>query len=329
MTTITDTRNMTLVDLPLIRRLNGTGTILDSETGLTRDARGQHSLHLSSLLFPRGLYTLVARAEDSQPVVGQFRYRPDDIIAHIVYIAPSLDDIRENNVWLHILDAMAREAGKHGAQSLVAEVETSSQLFETLRTANFATYARQTVWRHDPIAPTATGDSPTLHQEADDGQIGIMALIANTVPTMLQQIAMPHSDMDGLVYRHEDRVEAYIAVSEGKFGVYLLPFLHPDVMDQAAEIITQAIAQIDRTAKVPIYVCVRSYHSWLDSVMERLDFTPLTEQAVMVKQLVAGIRYPAFARVQIRGKLEVSSCMTNTPPYWSWLEFDDKQEEKE
>lgn len=323
MATTTDTRTMSIVDLPLIRRLTATGTVLDSELGLTRDARGPNSLLLSSLLFPRGVYTMVARSE-TQPVVGQFRYRSDDPIAHIVYIAPSLDDNTEDTVWLHILDAMAREAGKHGAHSLVAEVEVTSNLFETLRTARFATYARQVIWRHDAIENHVTEGVIELEEASNHDHIGVMALIVNTVPTILQQVAAPPSDMDGFVYRKDGRVEAFIGISEGTEGVYLLPFIHPDVLDRAAEIIALAIAQIESTSKVPIYVCVRSYQSWLNSVMEALEFDQWVEQAMMVKQIAVGIRHPGFERLSATGQLKVRG---NAPHYWSITLNDCKDKE--
>lgn len=313
MSNTTDTRTMTIVDLPLIRRLTANGTVLDSELGLTRDARGPNSLLLSSLLFPRGVYTLVSRSENQQ-VVGQFRYRPDDLNAHIVYIAPSLDGNSEDTIWLNILDAMTREAGKHGAHSLVAEVETSSHLFETLRTARFSTYARQIIWRHDAIDINKADCDIELAEGTTNDQIGIMSLINNTVPTMLQQIAAPPSDMDGLVYRREGRIEAYIGVSEGANGVYLLPFIHPDMLGKADAIIQAAVAQTDRCAKVPIYVCVRSYQNWLNDTLAELGFEEWIEQAVMVKQLTAGIRHPEFAKIAINGKLKVTS---SAPYYWS------------
>lgn len=306
----TDTRNMTIIDLPLVRRLTGNGVILDSEMGLTRDARGQHSLLLSSLLFRRGIYTLVGRSEE-KPVVGQFRYRSDDTVAHIVYLAPTLDETTPDTVWLHVLDAMAREAGKHGAHSLVAEVETNSRLFSTLRNAGYATYSRQIIWRHDPIHLEEDEVQIQLCEESDvSDHTGILSLVANIVPTILHQVAMPDSDMHGLVYRKDGRIEAYIGISEGKQGVYLLPYLHPDVSTEAGKIISAAIAQTSRAAKVPIYVCVRSYQNWLDHVMLDLDFEQWTEQAVMVKQIAAGIRHPGFERLPATGKLEIA-----TPPY--------------
>jgi hypothetical protein len=324
MSSTTETRTMSLVDLPLLRRLTANGTVLDSEMGLTRDARGPQSLHLSSLLFPRNLYTLIARSE-TQPVIGQFRYRPDDLIAHIVYLAPSLEDECENTVWLHILDAMAREAGKHGAHSLLAEVETSSNLFETLRMARFATYARQIIWRREP-GQIEQNPEIKLEDETSSDQIGILALIAATVPTLLQPIAAPSSEMEGLVYRKNGRIEAYIGVSEGSQGIYLLPFIHPDISTESEAILSAVVQRLERAAKLPIYVCVRSYQGWLNSYMEEMGFEEWLEQAVMVKQLAAGIRHPGFRRVTaVTGNLKISS---NGSQSWSIAKLDHKDKEK-
>jgi hypothetical protein len=320
-----DTRTMSLVDLPLIRRLTANGTVLDSEMGLTRDARGPHSLLLSSLLFPRGIYTLIARSE-TQPVVGQFRYRPDDLVAHIMYIGgQSVEDEVKNPACLQILDAMAREAGKHGAHSLLAEVETSSNLFETLRMARFATYARQIIWRHEPMQIESAPEIK-LEEETSSDQLGILALICATVPPLLQGIAAPSSEMAGWVYRKNGRIEAYIGVSEGSQGIYLLPFIHSDISSEAEVLLTALIQRLERASKLPIYVCVRSYQSWLNSIMERMAFEELLEQAVMVKHLAIGIRHPNFNKVTpVTGKLKVSS---NGPHYWMAAKLEPKDKEK-
>ena len=295
-----DTRSITLVDIPLVKRLSSQGMVLDSEAGLTRDARGPNSALLSSLLFPQlGLHTLVARS-DEQHVVGQFRTRPDDPNAHIVYIAPRLESEDEDTAWLHILDAMAREAGKHKAHSLVAEVEEDSYLFETMRTAGFAVYTRQAIWRRHAGCPVPEREPVELIEAGDEHMAGIHALYCATTPSMVQQVAVPPGDMDILIYRKQERIEGFLALSEGKQGVYLIPYLHPDDIGKAAAIIEAAIQHADRAGKVPVYVCARRYQSWLDSILERMSFEPWIQQAVMVKHIAAGVRQHHFAPILSR-----------------------------
>lgn len=293
----TEAHTIKLRDLPLMLRLKQNAIVLHSELGLTEDARGQNSALLSSIVFPRELHTLIAQL-DGKNVVGQFRYRPGDANAHIVYLAPTLDDEDDDTIWLHMLDAMAEQAGKNGAQTLVGEVELSHRLFETMRRAGYAVYSRQVIWRRPPLTEAAkAGVLVTGETEAD--QIGIAALLGCTIPRILHTVLEPSTDMAGLVYRKDGQVEAYLAFSEGRHGVYILPFLHPEVLSDAAAIVASAMRGIDRCRKLPIYVCVRGYQGWLENAMLDLGFSPWLEQAVMVKHLTAGVRQTTFESVKL------------------------------
>ncbi len=294
----TDTHAMKLLDLPLMLRLKQNAIVLHSELGLTGDARGQNSALLSSIVFPRGLHTLLAHL-DEKNVVGQFRYRPGDVNAHIVYLAPTLDDGEDDTIWLHLLDAMAQQAGKNGAHTLLGEVEISHRLFETMRLAGYAVYSCQVIWQREPMVADKAPPAVTLTPETADDAIGIASLLGCTIPRILQTIMGPSTDMTGLVYRKAGQVEAYLSFSEGKHGVYLLPYLHPEVLSEASDIIAAALQQIERCRKLPIYVCVRGYQGWLENAMLDLGFQPWLEQAVMVKHLTAGIRQASFERVNL------------------------------
>jgi len=293
----TEAHAIKLRDLPLTLRLKQNAIVLHSELGMTEDARGQNSALLSSIVFPRELHTLIAQL-DGKDVVGQFRYRPGEANAHIVYLAPTLDDDEDDTIWLHMLDAMAEQAGKNGAQTLVGEVELSHRLFETMRRAGYAVYSRQVIWRRPPLAaPAADGMMVSSETEAD--QIGISALLGCTIPRILHTVLEPSTDMAGLVYRKDGQVEAYLAFSEGRHGVYILPFLHPEVLSDAAPIVAAAMQRIDRCRKLPSYVCVRGYQGWLENAMLDLGFNPWLEQAVMVKHLTAGVRQTTFESVKL------------------------------
>ena len=296
----TDAHSMKLLDIPLMLRLKQNAIVLHSELGLTEDARGQNSARLASIVFPRGLHTLLAHVA-GKDAVGQFRYRQDDVNAHIVYLAPTLADDEDDAIWLRMLDAMAEQAGKNGAQTLVAEVELSHRLFETMRRAGYAVYSRQVIWRHDPIADGMRMPDLKVTAETTDDQTGIAALLGCTIPRILQTVMGPSTDMDGLVYRKKGRIEAYIAYSEGKYGVYLMPYLHPEVLGEAADIAAAAMLAIARSRKAPVYVSVRGYQGWLENAMLDLGFKPWLEQAVMVKHLTAGVRQTSFARVGLGG----------------------------
>lgn len=316
MSSSVDTRSLTLVDIPFVKRLVAEkGTSLDSELNFTRDAEGPHTALFSSIFLPnRGLHTLVARS-DKQHVVGQFRLRPDEAHAHIVYIAHELEDA-DDTACLHILDAMAQEAGRRGAQTLNAEVNENSYLFQTMRIAGFATYARQEIWQRLPgtgtTGPLSGLRAVELTEETTEDAMGIHLLYCNIVPRLVQQTAMLPTDENGLVYRKDERIEGYIAVSEGRYGVYLMPYLHPDIFSEASAIISTAISRVTRASKVPVYVCVRRYQDWLGESLYDLGFEPWTRQAVMVRHIAAGVRQASFAPLPMEMKAVPSSVRTPT-----------------
>jgi hypothetical protein len=126
----------------------------------------------------------------------------------------------------------------------------------------------------------------------------IQLLYSNIVPRLVQPIAVPSSDSQGLVYRQRGRVQGYIAVSEGKCGIYLMPFMHPDILfSEASAIIAGAIAKTVKADKLPVYVCVRRYQDWLEDGLVDLGFQPISQQAVMVRHIAAGVRHTVFAPV--------------------------------
>lgn len=305
-----DIRTVTLVDIPLVLRLIEKNILLDCEASTTGDTTGS----LSSLILPGrgGVHSLIARS-DKQSVAGQFRMRSDDAHAQIVYMAPAPELDGDDTTWLHMLDAMTREAGKHGAHALLAEIEESAPLFETLRTAGFAVYARQEVWKR--AAGHYSFNQPVRHltQATEDDESGIWSLLASIVPGLVQPFALPDTDMPSLIYRVDDRVEAYFAFSEGRNGIYVMPYLHPDILPDATAVIESALRLIPRAGRLPVYFCVRRYQDWMISALEDLHFGRTARQALMVRHIAAGVRHPEFAPLTLQ--LENATHTIKPNPY--------------
>ena len=289
-------RSVKLVDIPLINRLLEDGIMLDSDLAYTGNLDMSSASVLSSFLLPqRSSHTILAYAS-KQHVVGQFRMRHVPHQARIVYIAPDLDYDQDNSAWLNILDAMTAEAGRLGAHMLTAEVDEHLPLFETMRVAGFSTYSRQEIWRRLPgDLPQFPVDRVELTEECEADAHGIQLLYSNIVPRLVQQIAEPPSSSHGLVYRKNERLEGYIAVTEGRAGIYLMPYLHPDIFSEASAILTAAIEQASRHQRVPVYVSVRRYQDWLEDALVDVGFEPGVRQAVMVRHITAGVRQASFA----------------------------------
>jgi hypothetical protein len=308
-----ETRAVTLVDIPLVRRLSESGgMVLDSELFYT-DATGAQSSGLITLLLPyRGVYTMVTRTENQQ-VAGQFRLRQNDAYAQITYVSPAPQEGEDDTAWLHVLDAMASEAGKRGAHLLTAEVEESAPLFKTMRIASYAIYARQEIWCRAPedVTHYEPRHAVELTDTTEDDLAGIYLLYGNIVPKLVQPVTELPTEGKGFVYRRDDRVEGYIGIVDGKMGVYLTPHLHPDVFSEAQDVIAAAIAKVQRTGKVPVFVRVRRYQDWLDDALVELGFSICARQAVMVKHIAAGVRAASFT--PLRQKFEAVPSPVKPP----------------
>lgn len=291
-----ETRVMSLVDIPLLRRMADTGVVLDSAMHFTRDVESSRATLMSSVLLPqRNMYTLIARS-DARQVVGQLRMRQDEHNAQIMLIAPGLSADVEDTEWLHLLDAMATEAGKRGAQTLMAEVDESSVMFELLRTAGFAVYSRQEIWQRLPDQ-VINAQPVELQTPTDADEMSIQSLYCHIVPGIMQQVSeLPSSPMNGWVYRINGRIEAYVSMSEGRHGIYIVPYVHPDIYREMPGVLAAVIDQANRADRLPVYVRVRRYQSWLEEPLFKLGLTPIAQQAVMVRHLTASIRQPAFVQ---------------------------------
>lgn len=284
-----ETHTAGLIDVPLVRRLVEHAVPLDNEAAYTSDERSS----LSSILLPsRGQVTLIARAATA-PVIGQIKMRDDDPSAYINYIAPGPQPDEDDALWLHAIDAMVREAGKLRAHNLVAEVTEESPLFEILRAAGFSVYARQQLWQRRSMY-SAMPSRFKLYEESQHDMVGVQNLFGACVPRLVMPFALPHGDMPRLVYRDDGQVKGYVAYSTGKRGVYILSYLHSDVIPDASQILDAALQMIAPPPQCPVTVCVRRFQDWMATPMERLGFSSGPQQALMVKHIAAGLRSAQF-----------------------------------
>lgn len=277
-----EARPITPLDLGLVRRLIGQRLPLDLTQALTRGLPGLEGALLSAVpLADLGTPTVVIRNGEGG-FMGQFRQRAGRAVAQLTFLAPEPQPAHLP-YWLQIIDTLVVEAGKRGAMLVSAEVPEGHAAFVAFRQTGFCVCSRQTILRRDP--GPAEADPSLVRAETERDAPGVGLLYANTVPRLLQQ-AEPWSEADqsGLIYERDGQIAGYLEVVEGKNGVVIKPYFHPEVYDQAAAVILAALAHLPRTAEVPVYLYARAYQDWLRGVLERVGFTACAEHALMVKQ---------------------------------------------
>lgn len=287
-----DARTLSFVDILHAKRLTETGTILDAQVRCTTAGAGLNSALLASMMPHTSRHTLMARS-DSQRVVGQFYMAQDNKTARLVYVAPQLEPDGDDSAWLLVLDAIVKEAGKRGAHVLTGEVEESSPLFVTMRQSGFAVYARQTLWVRHPDAAPEDNPQVRVRRATEDDMSALYRLYRRTVPRLLQQVSSPPS-LNGFVYQQGSQVMGFVHVAEGRDGVLFTPYLDPDVLPVAGQVIQAAAQAVLREQEQMVTVRVRRHQGWLGSPLESAGFECVAEQAVMVRHIAAGVHSPGF-----------------------------------
>lgn len=244
---------------------------------------------LSSVAPGVGLYTSVLPLDGrNKRLIGQIIHPPGEQLAQLTFLAP--ESALDKNSLIPILDHLAAQVVDRGGFRLLAEVEEDSPAYPAMRDATFATYARQRVWR---VPKMQTGENESDQQpESMDWQvpndadlIPVRSLYHAVIPGLVQQVEpFPAERLDGLVFRHEGTIMAYLELKYGHRGIWVQPFIHPDAQ-ASTERLLAVLHNIPNRRSRPVYVCVRSYQSWIEAMLEGLGAKPGPRQAVMVKHL--------------------------------------------
>ncbi|HEX7974283.1 MAG TPA: hypothetical protein VF498_07735, partial [Anaerolineales bacterium] len=282
---------------------------LDSALVLTRGPMSVSGVLFSTLAPPMGIVTAVCYGGKSHPsLIGQVIHQPGSQLSHLTFLAPK--DGLGSSALPVLLDYLASLSGERGAFRLLADVDEQQGAFEALRQVCFATFTRQRIWQ---LTAQPKGEpGPTAWRMANSVDvIPIRSLYSNLVPGLVQQVepfTTQHPRARGLVYRQDDEVLAYVELRYGRRGIWLQPFVHPDMPNVASGMV-DLVQYLPNRRSRPIYICVRSYQSWLEPAIEDLGAEAGPRQAVMVKHLaipqkaLRGFTLPALER----GHPEVSA----------------------
>jgi len=298
-------------DLPSLHRLRHNSVFLNSSMLLTRGQLLVPGTLLSYFAPGVGIFTYVScdeSGDDDPVVIGQVVHTPGSPSAHLTYFTPV--EALNSKTFSELLEYLMKVSGRNGARQLVADVDENSEVFEALRKENFAIYARQRIWRLDNNHNT-TKSRKSLWRTAEslDG-IGVRLLYYDVVPGIVQQVEPMMDSLNGLVYYDGDRLLGYVDLKYGHKGVWAQPFFHPSIED-AKELFLELTKAVPNRLGRPLYLCLRSYQSWLEPALEAMDATVAPKQAVMVKHLAVSRRMEQeFALPKLEGRTpEVTAQM--------------------
>ena len=240
----------------------------------------------------RGSYTAVVNGDDENlPLLGQMHFTLGERSAHLSFLMPQTDI--NTNTLLNLLDNMAVQAAEMGAFSLLVELDEDSPYFQTMRRAGYQVYARQQNWQipvADEIDPVCAS---CWYPKKPEDEMSIRNLYQSLVPPLVQGAeSFSNHYLQGLVFKQNNELLAFVEEVSGPHGIYLNPLIHPSV-ENIIDLLKSMPVQYAPILGRPVYIAVRSYQGWLANHLERLEARPLPQQALLVKYFVLGQRSAA------------------------------------
>jgi len=285
-------------DFPILLRYRNQELCFDSAVRLTRGSALTPAGALLSYFAPAtGIFTYLytSNGEASPPLVGQVNHPSGSICARLSFLSPESGIVAPTtarSALPALLEHLIIIVGERGALHLLADVDEHAPAFDVLRRVGFATYARQRIWQLTGESRENSRISPWRVATASD-EFAVRCLYNNLVPGLVQQVEpLPANRPHGVIYRQNAELLAYVELRYGSRGIWAQPFIHPNAEDVPPSLGDLLVNLPNRHSR-PVYVCVRSYQSWLETALE--DSSSLraiagSMQAVMVKHLTISMR---------------------------------------
>jgi hypothetical protein len=271
-------------DLPALYRSREHCAFLYTSLLLTRGPWVVPSALFTTIFPVANLHTSVSYGEDGArgKLFGQMMHNQNVSHAHLTFLTP--DQVMDAATLSPLLEHLTVQAVQRGALRLLAEIDERAASFEALRQMGFSIYARQRVWRYDGQKDDG-GDLQEWRTVSGRDLASVRSLYNNLMPGLVQQVEpFPASRLKGLVFHQGGELLAYVELKYGHRGIWVQPFVHPDA-EGIIDHLTQLLMRLPSRRSRPVYICIRSYQSWLESAVESLGARPGPRQAVMAKHL--------------------------------------------
>lgn len=283
-----EVKNFTPMDLALLRRLASRGLSLDT-VALIRDANPLETAMLGAVgLIGRGRPTFILRTEQEDYAA---QIHVEGTRARLILVAPCPQPEHPTNTWLTLLENLLEQAGRRGAYLVTAEVPINGVALELFRRTGFTVYSRQNLYYLEKPAFEPAAETPQLlvRPVQDDDYPRLNALYTSTVPKLVQQADPPPSGgWEGLAVLLDGRLRGYICTWQGKQGILLQPYFHPELYDLAGAAFQQAITHLGMRR---VYVRMLTYQEWLRRPLEQeLGFVEWATYALMVRHTTVTVR---------------------------------------
>lgn len=254
-------------------------------------------------------HTGICPARDGVPAIfGHIQFNAGERSARLAYLMPG--DALGSASLTALLEKLATRAGEWGAFHLVAEIDETSPALDQMRHSGFTVYAWQRIWQFRASLENHKPETNGWELSTNIDENAIRNLYQSLVPPLVQSAEpLTSRRLQGWVYRHEGEILAYVEAVYGPLGIYLQPLIHPAV-ENVSQVVTGLLVRQPNQVNRPVYMAIRSYQAWLETVVRDLECQVGPRQGLLVKHLVAQVRSAAMVR---HSMLEKYSAEPNVP----------------
>jgi hypothetical protein len=299
-------RRFNLVDILLIRKLQGQAVFLNLETNLLSRPAPLWVALIDYLSLNEGRSSTLVLDDSAAQGFVQAWDRTDRLACDVVCIAPSLGDSGARpELWHELLEHLCVERGYQGVQRVFARPLVDEVGIDVFRQVGFATYARRHIFRLDRIPQRLHApDAPLLRPLERGDEWPLQRLRGSLTPRPVQQAEggiKEDSDFASLapwwrspavkeyVWAGQDEIRAYLRIVTGAEGHWLRMVLGPGGEGEADRLLSEALLRVSRYSPRPVYCGVREYEGGLQAALREFGFTACVSELLMVKQTTARI----------------------------------------
>ena len=225
----------------------------------------------------------------------------------IIALAPH-PEAQENAAmtWEGLTGYVSRVAAQAGDLRVFARADRDSPERGVLGQCGFVGYAYERIWRageatgepSEPAAirPRRAEDDWSLHQlylRATPPDVQAAEGHLNLGPRAKFNLGLGHGYRE-YVWQGGERPSAHLAVAQGPRGHVLRVVADPEKPHAGKGLLSWALARLAGQANKPIYGVTRHYDTETGHWLAEHGFTPLGDQALMVKHLAVRVKEPVL-----------------------------------
>jgi len=325
-------RPVSLIDIPLISKLQHQGIQLDLKRALTRPEsplavalRAPLSFgQLPSLTYIGRRGTPTSYQTGFVQLRGRQCERPQ---ADIAYIAPALaSDSAIGTLWTELLNAACWEAGQYGVQQVFADLPADSENATPFLNAGFMIFAREELLRCEQLTLSEIPKTVSVRPQSSFDPLALHRLYAAIVPIGVKQAEgafemngsraglASRSDTDSYLFEARGEIVGHLEVTRGKVGHSIHLAIHPDKVVLVDDLVEAGLHLLKDAEPLPIYSHIRTYQSFLKPALSNRGFEVIDRRDLAVRQTLARSEKPVVSGMKVLdSRPEVSVTPTFSP----------------